>query len=85
MKLRIETGYSETDDISAVPGESVRFVAEDGLTMFEVSSGSDGRSIEVRGVSTTKVGGQFYVPSLELMPQASNLITIRTRPFNSQY
>ena len=51
MKLRIETGYPGTDDVSVVPGESVRFIAEDGLAMFEVSSGNDGRSIEVRCIS----------------------------------
>jgi hypothetical protein len=48
----------------------VRFVTDDGRTMFEVHIGQDGRSIEIRGVHNS---------SLVACPNASNSLTIRTR------
>lgn len=52
MKLRIESGHPMMTNVEAVSGSLVRFVTEDGRTMFEVSSGEDGRSIEVRALET---------------------------------
>ena len=83
MKLRIESGHPMMNNAEAVSGNLVRFVTDDGRTMFEVSSGEDGRSIEVRAVEMTKIGGQFYGAALELLPHTSNSIVVRTKLYGS--
>lgn len=79
MKLHIETGDTVTADNERVEGNSVRFVTEDGRTMFEVSAGTDGRSLEVRAVDSTRVNGEVFDARLEVLPNVTNSITVRTR------
>ena len=52
---RIETGHKIMADVQVVKdgdkdAQKVRFVTDDGRTMFEVGWNEDGRSIDVRGV-----------------------------------
>lgn len=82
MAMRIETRHEASGDIEIVRGNRVRFVAEDGLTMFEVVAGKDGRSIEVRGVDTCKVGDVVYSNALDIRPHVSNLVEIRAREYD---
>ena len=81
MAMRIETGHAVSKDAHLVDSDRVRFVAEDGRTMFEVVAGKDGRSIEVRGVDTCKVGDQVYSNALDIRPHVSNLVEIRAREY----
>lgn len=78
MALTIETGHFITSDVKRLESKRVRFVTESGRTMFEVSSGSDGRSIEVRSVEVTKHDGQVYSNLLSLQPSSADRVTIRT-------
>lgn len=79
-KLKIETGHIK--DIIAVPGNAVRFVAEDGRTMFEVTCGKDGTSIEVRAVELCRVQGTLYDTHLCIEPKVTNSVVIRTRVYD---
>lgn len=82
--MRIETRHGASGDIEIVRSNRVRFVAEDGLTMFEVVAGKDGRSIEVRGVDICKVGDQVYSNAIDIRPHVSNLVEIRVREYDGQ-
>jgi putative heme iron utilization protein len=75
--LHIETGHLITKDVERLDAKGVRFVAEDGRTMFEVHVGKDGASIEVRSVDVTRVGNVLYDSKLAACPNASNSLTIR--------
>jgi len=83
MGLHIESGHPVMADAQRVSGDKVRFVTDDGRTMFEVGVGRDGRSIEVRGVETTKHDGQIYDCWLLLQPGSSNAVTVRTVRYES--
>ena len=78
MSLHIETGHPLTNDVDILAAKTVRFVTDNGKTMFEVHIGQDGRSIEIRGVEVTKVEDLIYSSSLVACPNASNSLTIRT-------
>jgi hypothetical protein len=78
MSLHIETGHPITNDVDILAAKTVRFVTDNGKTMFEVHIGQDGRSIEIRGVEVTKVEDLIYSSSLVACPNASNSLTIRT-------
>ncbi len=80
--MKIETGHSVSKDARVVDSDRVRFVAEDGRTMFEVVAGKDGRSIEVRGVETCLVNGVLYSSMIEIRPQVTNQVTIRAREYD---
>ncbi len=84
MPMRIETGHAVSKDAQLVDADRVRFVAEDGRTMFEVVAGKDGRSIEVRGVETCRVDGVLYSNAIDVRPQVTNLVTIRAREHDDQ-
>ena len=73
MSLHIETGHPITNDVDILAAKGVRFVTDDGRTMFEVHIGQDGRSIEISGVRA----------SLVACPNASNSLTIRTLPYDA--
>lgn len=75
--LHIETGHPITKNVQRLDAKGVRFIAEDGRTMFEVHAGSDGASIEVRGVEVTLVKDVLYDSKLAACPNASNSLTIR--------
>lgn len=82
--MKIETGHSVSKDVQAVNSDRVRFVAEDGRTMFEVVACKDGRSIEVRGVEACRVSGVLYSDAIEVRPQASNMVTVRAREYDGR-
>jgi hypothetical protein len=84
MKLHIEAGHSVTGDVKQIEGQAVRFVTENGRTMFEVAAHSDGRGIEVRGVEMTKHGDTFYTSALTIAPIASNCIGVRTQEYGTK-
>lgn len=77
MTLHIESGHPYMADVKNVAGNFVRIVTEDGRTMFEVTVGKDGRSIEIRGVECCKVDGAIYAEQLSIQPNSSNSVTIR--------
>ncbi len=81
MTMHIETGHPGTHDVKPLAETRVRFVNDDGLTMFEVSAGEDGRSIEVRAVETAMVDGVVYAALIDVRPIVSNHIVIRMRPY----
>ena len=81
MALHIETGHPLTVDVKKLDAKAVRFVTDDGRCMFEVTTGKDGRSIEVRAVETTKVGGAIYESLLDVRPNVANSVTILTRRY----
>ena len=77
MALRIESGHPVTADVKAVEGKAVPFVTGDGRTMFEVRSGDDGQSIEVRAVEMTKHNGRIHSNHLLIEPRYANGVTVR--------
>ena len=81
MALHIESGHSVTADVKQVAGKSVRFVTDDGRTMFEVRAGDDGRSIEVRAVEVTKHDGVLYDGTLQIEPRGANGVNVRTAKY----
>ena len=83
MSLHIETGHPTTQDVQTLPATGVRFVTDDGRTMFEAHIGNDGKSIEVRGVDFVWVEGVPYESSLTVCPNAANSLTIRRLPYNA--
>jgi hypothetical protein len=82
MALHIETGHPVTADVKKLDAKVVRFVTDDGRCMFEVTAGTDGRSIEVRAVETAKVGGTIYKNLLDVRPNVANSVTILTRRYD---
>lgn len=80
--MKIETGHSVSKDVQLVDSDRVRFVAEDGRTMFEVAAGKDGRSIEVRGVESCRVNEVLYSNAIDVRPLVTNLVTIRAREYD---
>lgn len=82
--LRIESGCRIMGDVKPVDGDSVRFVTEDGRTMFEVGINKDGRSIEVRGVEVTKHEGELYDCWLSVSPRTANTVIIRTEKYDGK-
>lgn len=76
--MKISTGHPVSADEVIHDFKTVRFLTDEGRPMFEVSIGSDGRSIEVRGVDCYKFDGAIYTEALEVRPRYSNGIEIRT-------
>lgn len=74
MKVRVGDFFG--DVIQEFDTRRVCFIAEDGRTMFEVRTGDDGHSIEVRGVDVCKVNGVFYEGRFTVSPRASNAVDI---------
>jgi hypothetical protein len=81
MSLQIETGHPVQGNVKRLTERMIRFVTDDGRAMFEVIACPNGRSIEVRGVGSTKVGGVIYTESLDVRPNVSNSITVMVRPY----
>jgi hypothetical protein len=79
MKLRIGDFFGEP--AQEFDSRRVCFIAEDGRTMFEVRTGDDGRSIEVRGVDVCKVNGVLYEGRFTVRPMASNAVDIVAVPY----
>jgi hypothetical protein len=82
MKLKIQTGHELTNNVKPVNSDRVRFVAEDGRTMFEVKTNDDGTSIDVRSVDTCRINGVLYDGTLELAPRCANVVTIRSPKYS---
>jgi len=78
--MRIESGHQMMNDVAEVAGDSVRFVCDDGRTMFEVRIKKDGASLEVRSVGTAKVNGVLYGTTLCVIPHVTNSITVAALP-----
>lgn len=78
-KMKIATGHRVTKDQLIHEFDTVRFLAEDGRCMFQVSIGDDGKSIEVMGVDSYKADDQLFDSTLAVEPRAANLIHIRTK------
>lgn len=81
--MKLQSGMKAMNDVVDIAGDRVAFIAEDGREMFEVRAGKDGRSIEVRGIETCKVNGKLYTSALEIRPQVTNSIIIRTQLYES--
>lgn len=81
---RIETGHVVTNDVQIVDANRVRFVADDGRTMFEVGWNPDGRSISVRGVEITRVDGKLYSETIDIRPFCGNTVKIMVRDYEDQ-
>ncbi len=75
--MKIETGHPVSADVAPVAGDRVRFVTDDGRTIFEVTCGKDEHSIDVRGVNTFKVGKVVYDGCLDIRPQCGNAVSIQ--------
>lgn len=84
MTLHIETGHPVTADATRLKEITVRFVTEDGRTMFEVMAGKDGRSINVRAVEVTKVDGVLYAGNIDVRPNVANSIDVLVRKYDDQ-
>lgn len=82
--MKIETGHSVSKDVQLVDSDRVRFVAQDGRTMFEVVAGKDGRSIEIRGVDVCQVDGVLYSDAIELRPRAANTVVVRAAEYDDR-
>jgi len=80
---RIEIGHSVTKDEQVVPANRVRFVADDGRTMFEVGWNADGKTIDVRGVETSIHDGQILCERLDLRLVCANVVTVMARPYEA--
>ena len=70
MSLSIETGHPLTKDVQRIDGKSVRFVDK------------DGRTIEVRGVESSKHAGVIYDNTLSILPKSGNVVHIQQIPFD---
>ncbi len=81
--MRIESGHPMMNDVAEVAGDSVRFVCNDGRTMFEVRVCKDGKSLEVRGVDVAKVNGVLYGNALCVIPHVTNSITVAAIPYGA--
>lgn len=79
--MKIATGHQITNDEVIHDFKEVRFIAEDGRTMFEIRVMHDGRSVEIRGVDCCKVNGVMYCEALEVTPRFSNCIEVRTKKY----
>ncbi len=82
-KLHIETGHALTADAKRIDATDVRFVTEDGRTMFEVRALGGGMGIEVRGIDMTKHGDKIYTSALSIDPLASNCVHVRTQEYGT--
>ena len=76
--MKIATGHPVTADEVVHDFDVVRFLADDGRAMFEVRTGKDGRSIEVRGVESYKHDGTIFTEELEVRPRYSNSVEVRS-------
>lgn len=70
------------NDVKPVAGKSVDFVTDDDRIVFSVSIGRDERSLEIRACDTYKVNGLVYGTSILVEPNASNSITVSTKPYD---
>ena len=78
MKVEIG-GFGEP--VQQLNTNRLTFVAEDGRTALEMWIGKDGCSLEIRGVSVTKIKGQLYDSRFSVHPVASNGVDIRLTPY----
>lgn len=80
--MHIEIGGSYGEPKQKLDTDTVRFVAPDGRDMFEITIQKDGKSIEIRGVTTTRVNGVLYSETLSIQPQSRNGVIISVTPYN---
>jgi hypothetical protein len=82
--MHIETGHSITKDTQVLVGiKDVRFVVGD-HTMFEVSVGKDGKSIEIRSIEYVAIDGICYDRlKVSVQPVAANCVKMSLLPLES--
>ena len=73
--MKMQTGLRITADVKEVKGKSIRFVDDNDRVLFEVRM-LDDKSIEVRGVETSKHDGKIYTEALIVMPRYANCIEV---------
>jgi len=83
--VKIETGHELLKNVAPVNSDTVRFVADDGRTIFEVSIGKDGRSLDVRAVDNCVIGGELYAARLVVAPHASNSASVRVPRYEDEW
>lgn len=82
--MKIAIGHPIAGDEKFIDADAVRFVADDGRTMFEVRWMKDGRSIEVRGVANCRVGGVLYDSCIDVRPRVGNCVEVRAREYGDR-
>ena len=73
--MKMQTGHKVTANTKDIAGKGISFVDDDGRVLFEVRM-IDEKSIEVRGVETTKHHGKIYTEALIVMPRYANCIEV---------
>lgn len=81
--MKIAIGGSFGEEYQDLTTDRVRFVAPDGRDMFEVKIGDDGISIEVRGITSTRIDGVLYREQFNIEPHCSNCVTIRAKKYDA--
>ncbi len=82
--MKIQTGMKRKGDAKPIDGNRVDFITTaDDRIMFSVSIGKDGRSLEIQACDTCMVDGVVYDTSILVKPNAANLITVSTKPYNA--
>lgn len=81
-QLHIEIGNSFQGNVDKVDSDRVRFVTEDGRTMFEVCVSDKPNRIEVRGVESCRIDGVLFSELLTVRPQCANVVKIETIKYN---
>lgn len=77
MKIQICDRFGVAKHV--VEGDRVSFVTDDGdRIVFDLYVGRDGRSLELTGGGNYKIDGKIYTSALQLHPNASNSVTVRT-------
>jgi len=72
-------GYALGEELTT---DRIRLCVDDGRTMFDVSIGKDGRSIEICAVDTVRVKNVLYSNRIIVEPRASNFVVVRTVPYD---
>ena len=80
----MQTGLEMLNNVQAIDGDIIRFIAEDGREMFEVRAGQDGISIEVRAVQNCRVGGELMDDTIVIRPICSNSIRISVPKYSDK-
>lgn len=80
--MRIESGHQMMNNVAKVDGDYVRFVSDDGRTLFEVRIQKGGASLEVRGVDNAMINGVLYSTALCVIPHVTNSVTVAAIPYD---
>ena len=81
--MKLVTGGHWGVEAKDLEDDIVSVVAEDGRTMFEVTLGKDGHSIEIRSYAACKVGGVLYDSRMLIQPESVSAVVIQARPYDN--